>query len=398
VNDPLHHILYLGTASILLGLGLVVTVRHRTENRRARLYLLGYLYSFFLAAAVGYIVLTPDLIARAPHFFRTAHIFFSMVMPFSWLYVREVLVPGRSSWKDVWYFLPVILYVVDYLPVFLLSSDEKLAMIRQLNNYGMRIGYREGRIMPPGGYHVLRSAVAVLCWLLQVRLFYRNNNKTIPGSFLNEHRKWILCMIWTGMLIFLPNILTGLFDRSDLNIKWSNFAALTAAVIQGYFLLLHPELLYGRAMDLKTVSAPGIKVKPGLSSTQESETPAYFGQLDTESIQQMEKAIEELLKQRQMFLKPDLRLSDLASASGISTQKWSAYFNKFQQSGFTEYINRMRLNYCIQKLEEGEHKHKTLEALSVESGFQSRSTFIRTFKKYKGVTPSDYLESISRKS
>lgn len=319
-------------------------------------------------------------------------------MPFSWLYVREVLTPGRTTWKDNWVFLPVALYVIDYLPVFLLSSDEKLVLISQLNNYGMRIAYTEGWIMPPGGYHVLRSTIAVLCWVLQVRLFSRSSKKTIQGTYLYEHRKWLLCIIWTGVLIFLPNILTGLFDRSDLNIKWSNFAALTAAVIQGYFLLLHPELLYGRAMDLKTMNALGLKGKPGLSSTLESETPAYFGQLDNESIQQMEKANEELLKQGQLFLKQDLRLSDLASASGISTQKWSAYFNKFTQSGFTEYINRMRLNYCIQKLEEGEHKHKTLEALSAESGFQSRSTFIRTFKRYKGVTPSEYLESISSKS
>ena len=37
---------------------------------------------------------------------------------------------------------------------------------------------------------------------------------------------------------------------------------------------------------------------------------------------------------------------------------------------------------------------KTLEALSAESGFQSRSTFIRAFKKSKGITPSEFVHSI----
>ena len=34
---------------------------------------------------------------------------------------------------------------------------------------------------------------------------------------------------------------------------------------------------------------------------------------------------------------------------------------------------------------------KTLEALAQESGFNSRGTFIRVFKKKTGKTPSEYL-------
>ncbi|MGL6268099.1 MAG: helix-turn-helix domain-containing protein [Chitinophagaceae bacterium] len=51
---------------------------------------------------------------------------------------------------------------------------------------------------------------------------------------------------------------------------------------------------------------------------------------------------------------------------------------------------------CAIKLESDAYKSKTLDALSSESGFQSRSTFIRTFKKCKGQTPSEFLHSIKK--
>jgi AraC-like DNA-binding protein len=45
-------------------------------------------------------------------------------------------------------------------------------------------------------------------------------------------------------------------------------------------------------------------------------------------------------------------------------------------------------------LEQGESKHLTIEAISANAGFASRSKFIDAFKERKGVTPSAFIKSI----
>jgi AraC-like DNA-binding protein len=372
---------------------LVVSFRHQNGNRLAKRYLQTYLFSFFLAAAAGYIVLTPDLLNTLPHFFRTAHFFYSLVMPFSWLYFREVLQPGRSSWKDCWLFLPPLLYLADYMPVFLQTAEQKRAIISKLTEYGLRIGYTEGRIMPEGGYHLLRSFVSSVCWILQAQLFFSLVVKRKSLDILVPNRSWLQCMLYSGILIFLPNILTRFLGRTDLTMQWSNFSALLAAAIQGYFLVLHPALLYGPA----TVNTKAEK-SGGLSSQMINEeinsVPAYFDQLTEESIRQMKEMVVEKFDTKRIFLETELKLIDLASSTGISAQKWSAFFHKVYHMGFNDYINKKRIDHCILKLKTGEYHAKTLEALALESGFQSRSTFLRAFKKVTGITPSGFIETM----
>jgi AraC-like DNA-binding protein len=393
MNGALHHILYLATASILLMLGLIVTVRQQDGSRLAKRYLQAYLLSFFMAAAVGYIVLTPNLLDRLPHFFRTAHFFYSLVMPFSWLYFREVLQPGKSSWKDFLLFFPSVLYIIDFMPVFLQTAEQKRALIRSLTDYGMRIGYSEGWIMPEGGYHLLRSSVSSICWLLQAHLFFSTVVKQTDTAVLRVSRTWLQCMLYTGVLIFFPNILTKFLSRPDLTMQWSNFSALLAAVIQGYFLVLHPELLYGLTYVKRDPE------KNGSSSTQSfneasNGPPAYFDQLTEECIEEMKELLRQKFDAGQIFLQTDLKLADLASSSGFTAQKWSAFFHKVYYMGFNDYVNKKRIDHCIVKLQTGEYHIKTLEALAHESGFQSRSTFLRAFKKVTGVTPSEFVQGI----
>jgi AraC-like DNA-binding protein len=393
MNDSMHHVLYLASGTILLVLGLVVWLKHKTENQLTRRYLLAYLWVFFMAVVTGYVVLTPVLAQRFPHVFRTAHFFYSLVMPFSWLYFREVLRPGRSSWKDLWLFLPVALYVVDFMPVFLKSADEKRTMLSQINNFGLRISYSEGWIMPSGFYHTLRSMMFVLCWGLQAQLFFRTKPTAVPEPREKMQRRWLAFLLWSGVLIFMPNIVLGILKRPDLTIQWSNFAALTAAIIQGYFLLLHPDLLYG-PIGTSHVDAATMKNRAGKWSNEHPEdvAPAYYDQLDNDAIQEIETAIRVWIDEKQVYLNPELTLAGLSTLSGIGLHKWSAYLNKFQQQGFNDYINQNRIEHCVRKMGEGEHRSKTLEALSRESGFNSRSTFIRAFKKFKGLTPSEFLD------
>jgi AraC-like DNA-binding protein len=70
----------------------------------------------------------------------------------------------------------------------------------------------------------------------------------------------------------------------------------------------------------------------------------------------------------------------------------SNYFNKEMKKTFGEWKNDLRIEYACQLIEEGNAKKITIEAISTDAGFVSRSKFIDAFKARKNVTPSVYIK------
>lgn len=58
---------------------------------------------------------------------------------------------------------------------------------------------------------------------------------------------------------------------------------------------------------------------------------------------------------------------------------------------FNDYVNSLRIAALIQQLKAGEHHTRTLLALALDCGFNSKSTFNRAFKKLTGLTPLEYI-------
>jgi len=75
----------------------------------------------------------------------------------------------------------------------------------------------------------------------------------------------------------------------------------------------------------------------------------------------------------------------------------SNYFNKELSKTFGEWKNDQRINYVCKNIDEGKAKDITIEAISINAGFVSRSKFIDAFKDRIGVTPSAYIKGLAEK-
>ncbi|MFM9911291.1 MAG: helix-turn-helix domain-containing protein, partial [Chitinophagaceae bacterium] len=58
---------------------------------------------------------------------------------------------------------------------------------------------------------------------------------------------------------------------------------------------------------------------------------------------------------------------------------------------FNDYINQYRVEAVLEKLRNGEQKRQTLLSIAFDSGFNSKATFNRAFKKSMGVSPKEWL-------
>ncbi len=102
--------------------------------------------------------------------------------------------------------------------------------------------------------------------------------------------------------------------------------------------------------------------------------------------------IEEYLDTQKPFLVPGFSLHDMSLHTGINVPTLSALINKEYGMNFNDFVNQYRVSFFKELLLEAKYHQWTLEAISNQAGFNSRTTFIRAFTKFEGCSPSEYLK------
>lgn len=59
-------------------------------------------------------------------------------------------------------------------------------------------------------------------------------------------------------------------------------------------------------------------------------------------------------------------------------------------TSYTDYINALRVEQAKLTIQNPESEKYTLIAIGLESGFNSKSAFNNAFKKFTGITPSEF--------
>ena len=98
--------------------------------------------------------------------------------------------------------------------------------------------------------------------------------------------------------------------------------------------------------------------------------------------------LKDLVAQEELFKNPNLKLPDVAKHLHITPHRLSQLLNDNLGTNFPSFINEFRVENAKVLLQE--NQVFSLEAIGYECGFNSKSTFYATFKKYVGTTPAKY--------
>ena len=102
--------------------------------------------------------------------------------------------------------------------------------------------------------------------------------------------------------------------------------------------------------------------------------------------------LNECMEKDRLYLNPDLKLQDVAKVVKCNTGELSQVLNMFMNIGFTDYVNKYRIDEFIKRIQDKSASRYTLVSLSEQCGFSSRTSFFRSFKKFKGMSPAEYIK------
>ncbi len=108
------------------------------------------------------------------------------------------------------------------------------------------------------------------------------------------------------------------------------------------------------------------------------------------------KIIEELKKfeKEEGFVDQHMTLYHLSNKIGCNTKYLSRTVKEEFGKSFSNYINDLRIEYLLKKLETEEVLlNYKISHLSKLAGFSSDPTFIKAFQKRTGMNPSEYLKN-----
>ncbi|WP_299433847.1 AraC family transcriptional regulator [uncultured Aquimarina sp.] len=106
-----------------------------------------------------------------------------------------------------------------------------------------------------------------------------------------------------------------------------------------------------------------------------------------------------IFEQRQDFLNPTIKMGTVAKKLKTNSSYLSKIINIHKGKNFVNYVNDLRVDYCIEKLKfDKKFRLYSIKSISEEVGFNSVQSFSRAFYKKTGVYPSFFIKNISNQS
>ncbi len=136
-----------------------------------------------------------------------------------------------------------------------------------------------------------------------------------------------------------------------------------------------------------------LKPQDRISELQQETEPLRENINDTREMSdnELRSWIDVQMSESHMYTDPDLTLKDIAQRLGLTQKRIKQLLKDDERYGrLYDYLTEKRVLYATELIKE--NPQWSMDAISKEAGFVSRTTFQTEFKKRIGVTPAQYRQ------
>ncbi|TYA74688.1 helix-turn-helix domain-containing protein [Seonamhaeicola marinus] len=308
-----------------------------------------------------------------PHTYRMASIVALLFGPFLFFYFKSIVENHKFRLVDCLHFLPFVIFVILFIPLYILSSEEKLKMMLGLNplNKTYDIIIFVSKIV----------SLSVYAFFTKKMLF---SNEEGVNKHDDETWKWKRNVYVFHMAYIISYLIYGLSIFNLLG-AWS-------------------EVIYYLQITIMSVTVVYIAHNAYLQ-------PDIFKRQADKLIEKYQKsgltnALSEELKQNlinlfindKIYKENAISLEILSNKLNTTRHNTSQIINEHFNMNFFELINKFRIKEAVNMFKDDVHGSLNIIDVAYEVGYNNKVTFNKAFKKEMSVTPSEYIQSITRNS
>lgn len=329
------------------------------------------IYNFYLSA---------NEFKDFPDLFMIAKSFIFLVAPCAFLYVRSILFSDKLFKKyDFLHFVPFLIYFSLTLFVWV-GKYTDLQIIHHVS------------AVVNNPFSMLSLSVWLLYAFCQTMMLLNYDLKRFKENHFNRIKILGWIRVYNLMILFLfSTLFVHYFLTTRVkNIDFSCYILISSVLVFTVgWLYFRPQIFYDTNDSVEV-----IKESVPILTNENKTTLPLVKELTPEKKLQYLNQLESIFTSKELFLKKDLVIRDIADETGISVHHISNLINSEFNLHFQDYVNLKRIEYFKDKINDPEWKDLSLEGMAWGSGFKSRTTCFRAFIKHTGKSPSEYFKVI----
>lgn len=224
-------------------------------------------------------------------------------------------------------------------------------------------------------WHYLKFLPVAYAFAAVLEIYrYKQQLKEFYSSLSLQGPYWLLLLTLGFALNWLWSLIVHLLGQSVSFAIADSFGIfdnyITFLLVNALFVY---SLLYAHEL-LLTRESPGTK------------EPQVIAAPSPEAIARIRTTMES----QQLYLTQNLTIEDFARQVGIHYREVSSIINSEFNTNFFEFVNGYRVERAKQMLLDPAFAHLNILDILLESGFNSKSSFHRFFKRYTGVSAAEF--------
>ena len=338
------------------------------REKKTQDFLLAIWFLIIGVHLIFFVLLRSDGYLKYPYLIGYELLFPFMHGPMLYLYILSVTGrnPGKKNWLLNW--IPVLMIYMILFQFLMLSPQNRMVVYQN-----------KGR-----GYEVLSDVIKVLMnvsGVLYVSLCLfaiKKYKRKISDQYSNTEKinlNWSYYLITGIALIWIAVIM-----RNDILI----------------FSMVVLFILVAAYFGISRVGILDLPVTVGIEAETKAENEFVKYQKNSpgdEVIQTVYEKLVERMAHEKLYKDSELNLNHVAELLDIHPNILSQTINSVENKNFYDYINRHRVEEFKRIASLPENQKYTILSLAFESGFNSKTSFNRNFKKYMNCSPREFLKS-----
>ena len=305
--------------------------------------------------------------------------------PLLYLYTRSVLEKGAGfSWI---HFVPFVVFFLG-TEIFYVSEPRATQEMLLQNALAHRFHWSVS----------LASSIIFLQFSLYIAFsldLIARHKKAATQHFSNPGQtslSWLYTMLVFFMVLMIGTTLNGLLAGTPVA---NHYLLIFTVIILAMLIFINRVLL--KALHTPYFFAfeegeAGDRLASAGSAVSGSAAPVGEAPLLPQNKENvaMAQRLRLFMQNEKPWLNPDLSLEELAAAVGQKPKMLSTVINETLGQNFFDFINHYRVDEAKRLLTNPVDKKITVSEVLYAVGFNSKSSFNTLFKKYTGLTPTEF--------